>query len=80
MKLIDNLLQIVETETGVKITADKRDKVERKMKREMGTYTCVIKAGPFYRFEGNINVDSISKSLEINSKALEEYIEAYSME
>ena len=78
MKLIDNLLQIVETETGVKITADKRDKVERKMKREMGTYTCVIKAGPFYRFEGHINVDSISKSLEINSKALEEYIEAYS--
>lgn len=80
MILIDNLLQIVETETGVKITRDKRKKMERKMKREMGTYSCVIKAGPFYRFEGHINVDSISKSLKIDSKALEEYIETYSME
>ena len=76
MILIDNLLQIVENETGIKITRDKR----RKMKREMGTYPCVIKAAPFYRFEGHINVDSISKSLEIDSKALEEYIETYSME
>ena len=50
------------------------------MKREMGTYPCVIKAAPFYHFEGHINVDSISKSLEIDSKALEEYIETYSME
>lgn len=39
MILIDNLLQIVETETGVKITRDKRKKMERKMKREMGTYS-----------------------------------------
>ena len=50
------------------------------MKRDMGTYPGLIKATPFYRFEGHINVDSISKSLEIDSKALEEYIETYSME
>lgn len=31
------------------------------MKREMGTYPCVIKAAPFYRFEGHINVELFSR-------------------